>query len=148
MLKIVSLVTLIAGLVWTWTLFNSTSKMNTQTHAEIQSKLALLIEDTIKNKKPQSSDFQINQLYTSAINENLVSAHFSYQFKDILKNSSAADNYSTESVEQSVTGYALLAKIPSENSDLQKWVIQSIKTSQETVNFSEGLAITAGSENK
>ena len=62
MLKIVSLVTLIAGLVWTWTLFNSTSKMNTQTHAEIQSKLALLIEDTIKNKKPQSSDFQINQL--------------------------------------------------------------------------------------
>lgn len=148
MLKIVSLVTLIAGLVWTWTLFNSTSKMNTQTHAEIQSKLALLIEDTIKNKKPQSSDFQINQLYTSAINENLVSAHFSYQFKDILKNSSAADNYSAESVEQSVTGYALLAKIPSENSDLQKWVIQSIKTSQETVNFSEGLAITAGSENK
>lgn len=135
----VSLIVLIAGLIWSWSLFNTTTKMNTQVHAEIQSKLALLIEDTIKNKKPHSSDFEMSQLYTSTINENLVSAHFSYKFKDILD----SDSTTEEAVEQNISGFALLAKTPSENPDLQKWVIQSIKTNQESVSFSEGLVVTA-----
>lgn len=139
MLKIVSLIVLIAGMIWSWSLFNTTSKVNTQVHAEIQSKLALLIEDTIKNKKPHSSDFEMNQLYTSAINENLVSAHFNYKFKDILD----AETATEEVVEQNISGYALLAKTPSENPDIQKWVIQSIKTNQESVSFDEGLVVTA-----
>lgn len=80
--------------------------MNTQIHAEIQSKLALLIEDTIKNKKPNSSDFEMNQMYTSAINENLVSAHFSYKFKDQMDSGTPE----SEGVEQTISGYALLAK--------------------------------------
>lgn len=139
MFKVITLVVLVAGMVWTWTLLNSPAKMSTQLHAEIQSKLAILIEDTIKAKKPQSSDFQMNQIYTNAINENLVSAHFSYKFKDIMKND--VDN--AEGVEQSITGYALLAKTPSENTEQQKWVIQSIKTNQESVSFSEGMVVTA-----
>ncbi len=139
MVKIISLVILLVGLVWSWSMFNSPSKMNTQIHAEIQSKLAILIEDTIKNKKPNSSDFEMNQMYTSAINENLVSAHFSYKFKDKMD----AGTPEAEGIEQSISGYALLAKTPSENADLQKWVVQSIKTNQESVSFDEGLVVTA-----
>lgn len=138
MAKIVSLIILLLSLVWTWSLFNSPSKMNTQTHAEIQSKLTLLIEDTIKNKKPLSSDFEMKQMYTSAINENLVSAHFSYKFKDQMD----AGTPEAEGIEQSISGYALLAKIPSENQDLQKWVVQSIKTDQQSISFAEGLVVT------
>lgn len=139
MFKIISLIILLVGLVWSWSMFNSPSKMNTQIHAEIQSKLALLIEDTIKNKKPNSSEFEMNQMYTSAINENLVSAHFSYKFKDKMDEGTPE----AEGVEQSISGYALLAKTPSENPDLQKWVVQSIKTNQESVSFDDGLVVTA-----
>ena len=140
MVKIISLIILLAGMVWTWSLFNSPTKMNTQIHAEIQSKLALLIEETIKNKKPNSSDFEMNQMYTSTINENLVSAHFSYKFKDQMD----AGTPESEGVEQNISGYALLAKTPSENPDIQKWVVQSIKTNQESVSFNDGLVVTAG----
>lgn len=143
MFKVISLVILIAGMVWTWSLLNSPSKMSTQIHAEIQSKLAILIEETIKTKKPHSTDFEMNQMYTSAVNENLVSAHFSYKFKDQIK----SEDNSAEGVEQSISGYALLAKTPSENPDLQKWVIQSIKTNQETVSFAEGMVVTADGTN-
>lgn len=139
MVKIIGLIVLIAGIVWSWSMFNSPSNMNTQLHAEIQSKLAILIEDTIKNKKPNSSEFEMKQMYTSTINENLVSAHFSYKFKDKMD----AGTPEAEGVEQSITGYALLAKTPSENTEVQKWVIQSIKTDQESVTFNEGLSVTA-----
>ncbi len=138
MFKVITLVVFVAGMIGTWFLLNSPAKMSTQLHAEIQSKLAILIEETIKTKKPQSSDFQMNQMYTNAINENLVSAHFSYQFKDIMN----SDADSAEGVEQSITGYALLAKTPSENAEQQRWVIQSIKTNQESVSFSEGIVVT------
>lgn len=140
MFKVITLIVLIAGMIGTWTLLNSPAKMSTQLHAEIQSKLAVLIEETIKTKKPQSSDFQMNQMYTNALSDELVSAHFSYKFKDIMP----SENNNAEGVEQSITGYALLAKTPSENSELQKWVIQSIKTNQESVSFSEGMTVTAG----
>lgn len=139
MVKVIGLIILVAGLGWTWSLLNSPSQMNTQIHAEIQSKLAILIEETIKAKKPNSSDFEMNQMYTSAINENLVSAHFSYKFKDLVESADEGN----EGVEQSITGYALLAKTPSENSDLQKWVIQSIKTNQQSVSFADGMTINA-----
>ncbi len=144
MVKIISLIILIGSLVWSWSMFNSASKMNTQVHAEIQSKLAILIEDTIKNKKPNSSDFEMNQIYTSAINENLVSAHFSYKFKDQMN----AGTPESEGIEQSISGHALLAKTPSENPELQKWVVQSIKTNQESVSFSDGIVIRAGGNNE
>ena len=139
MVKIISLIILLAGIIWSWSMFNSPSKMNTQIHAEIQSKLAILIEDTIKNKKPNSSDFEMNQMYTTSINEGLVSAHFSYKFKDKM----GAGTPEAEGVEQSISGYALLARTPSENPELQKWVVQSIKTDQESVSFSDGLVVTA-----
>lgn len=140
MFKLISFLCVLAGAVWTWSLFNSTSKVSTQIHAEIQGKLAILIEETIKTKKPHSSDFELNQMYTSAINENLVSAHFNYKFKDQL----TAEGTSSEAIEQNISGYALLAKTPSENKDVQKWVVQSIKTNQESVSFSDGLVVTAG----
>lgn len=140
MYKVVSFIVVCASLIWSWTLFNSDSKINTQIHAEIQSKLAILIEETIKSKKPHSSSFELNKMYTSAINENLISAHFSYKFKDKLDSS---DEAAAEDVEQNISGYALLEKTPSENQEVQKWVIQSIKTNTETVSFTDGLVVTA-----
>lgn len=143
MYKVVSFIVVCASLVWSWTLFNSNSKMSTQVHAEIQSKLAILIEDTIKAKKPNSSHFELNKMYTSAINENLISAHFSYKFKDHLNSS---EDSPTEDVEQNISGYALLEKAPSEDKETQKWVIQSIKTNTESLSFADGMVVTAASE--
>lgn len=133
-----SFVVLIIGVIWSWILFNSKSSLSTQIHAEIQSKLAILIEDTLKSKKPNSSNFELRQMYTTAINENLISAQFSYKYSDLMNSENKND-----SVDQIITGTALLAKTPSETSQ-QKWVVQSVKTSQESIDFNEGLAVTAG----
>lgn len=143
MSKILSLFIILIGMIFSWRFFNTTPSIDTQTHAAIQSQLAILIEDTVKNKKPLSSDFKIERLVTSTINENMVSAQFSYQFNDIVDNT---DTNKRETVTQSISGSALLAKTPSENNGLQKWVIQTIKTSKEAVVFNEGLVISSGSD--
>lgn len=128
----------------TWYVFNSPTGISTQTHAAIQSQLAILIEETIKSKKPKSSDFQLDHLTTRSINENLISAQFSYKFNDLLPES---NEDKTEQVTQSISGNALLARTPAEDGGLQKWVIQSIKTNQESVSFNDGLVISAGGPN-
>ncbi len=143
MLKIVSFIFVLATVIWTWTLFNSKSSLTTQIHAEIQSKLAVLIEDTIKNKKPNSANFELKQIYTHAINEDLISAQFSYQYDEKI----ITDGEENTTV-QTMSGTANLVKTPTENSTLQKWVIQSVQTNQESVQFNDPLIINAGSTEK
>lgn len=142
MRKILGSIIILACLVITWRLFNTPSGIDTQTHAAIQSQLAILIEDTIKNKRPAFSDFKLERLTTQTINQDLISAQFSYKYSDILENNEEGDGQAT--VTQSITGNALLARSPSENASIQRWVIQNINTNRESVSFEEGLVIVSG----
>lgn len=145
MKKIIGFVFVLVSLIASWYLFNKPANIDTQTHAAIQSQLAILIEETIKAKKPQSSHFALNHLSTNSLNEGLISAQFSYKFDDELP---ANGEESKDSVTQTISGNALLAKVPSEDGQVQKWVIQSIKTNQESVSFDQGLVITADDNKK
>lgn len=138
MMKVISVIVLICAMIWSWTQFNSKSTLSTQTHAELQSKLAILIEETLKTKKPNSSDFELKQMFTTAVNQQIVSAQFSYKYKDVL---SAEEK---ESIEQIISGTAILEKAPTETGATQKWIVQSVKTNQESIEFSEGMVVTAG----
>ncbi len=135
MIKLLSFFIFIAGFIWTWSLFSSKSAIGIDVHAGIQSKLATLIQDTIRSKKPSSSNFQLNQIYTEKLDENKIKAYFTYQFMDLLEG--------TEKTEQTISGYAILNRGLSEDPAIQKWVIQSVKTNSSGLEFKEGLVISS-----
>lgn len=131
MIKIFSFVLFVSALIWTWWLFNSPSQMGTDIHAGIQSKLTLLIEDSIKAKRPSMTNFQLNKMFTEKMDDNKVKAHFSYQFDE------------ADQTTQTITGDAILTKALSEDPNIQKWVLQSVNTGGDLVEFKEGLTISS-----
>ncbi len=144
MVKIISFIVFVAAFIWTWNLFNSRSEMGIEVHAGIQSKLTLLIEDTLKNKKPTLSDFKLIKMYTTKIDDQKVSAHFAYEYSEAL----AADTASAtaEVITQNVSGEAILIRGLSEDKTVQKWVLQSVRTDAQTVDFKDGLVISSEDE--
>lgn len=135
MIKLLSLFIFVGAFVWTWSLFNAKNAIGIDVHAGIQSKLALLIQDAVKAKKPNSSNFQLNQIYTEKMDDNKIQAFFTYKFTDVLTDD--------EKTEQTISGQAILNRALSEDPNVQKWTIQSVKTNTNGVEFKEGLVITS-----
>lgn len=140
MVKIISLIIFVSAFVLSWCAFNSRSEMGIDVHAGIQSKLSILIEDTIKAKRPQSENFKLLKMYTQKIDDKKVMAHFSYEFQDQI---ATTENTDKEKTTQKISGSAILVKTLSEDPSIQKWALQSVKTGTETVDFKEGLVITS-----
>lgn len=135
MSKIVSLVLFVVALSWTWFQFRKPDTMSTEVHAALQSRLQILIEDTIKAKRPNIQNLKFLQMYSEKIDENKIRAYFSYEFED-----------PAENTKQKFTGDAILSRGLSEDPNVKKWILQTVKTGQETIEFGEGLAITPDSE--
>ncbi len=136
MKKIVSLVVFIAALAWTWNVIHSSQAVGFETHSGIQVKLAELITQTLAAKKPHAKDLAITRLWTEALNDNKVRAVFAYKFIDTSEEG--------ESLEQVIEGEAVLYRSPSEDSSVDGWTLQSVKTTNDIVIFTEGSTITPG----
>ena len=130
MIKIFSFVLFVSAFIWTWCLFNSPSQMGTDIHAGIQSKLTILIEDTVKAKRPSMTNFRLNKMYTERMDDSKVKANFSYQFDE-------------DNATQTISGEAVLTKALSEDPAVQKWVLQTVKTGGDVVEFKDGLTISS-----
>lgn len=135
MIRVLSFVMFVAAFLWTWFLFNSRSSIGVDIHAGIQSKLAILIEETIKKNKPNSTDFQLLQIYTEKIDNNRISAKFAFQYDEKLE--------ASEKTTQTLNGEAVLSRGLSENPEVQKWVVQTVKTNATNLEFREGLVISS-----
>lgn len=135
MIKLVSFFIFVAAFIWTWSLFNTKNTVGIEIHAGIQSKLAVLIQDSIKAKRPNSSKFYLQKIYTEKLDDNKIKAYFSYRYSDELEEK--------EEVEQVMSGEAVLSRSLSEDPKVQKWVIQSVKTDVSNLAFKEGLVITS-----
>lgn len=135
MKKIVSLVVFIAALAWTWNIINSTPAIGFETHVGIQGKLTDLIKNTIVAKRPLAKDVTINKLWTEPLTENKVRAVFSYQFTEV-------NPETNEETFQIIDGVAELHRELSDVDGVDKWVLQSVKTTNDAVVFSEGSVIT------
>lgn len=118
--------------------------MGIEIHAGIQSKLTLLIEDTLKSKKPSLSDFKLIKMYTTKIDDQKVSANFAYEYTEALPAESVSAT--AEVVTQNVSGEAILIRGLSEDKSVQKWVLQSVKTDAQTVDFKDGILISSEDE--
>lgn len=104
-------------------------------HAGIQSKMAMLIEDAVKAKRPNSTNFELNKIYTEKLDDNKIKAYFAYKFTDTLEDA--------EKSEQTISGQAILNRSLSEDPNVQKWVIQSVKTDSNSIEFREGTVISS-----
>lgn len=138
MKKIVSLVVFIAALVWTWNVIHTSQAVGFETHSGIQVKLADLITQTLASKRPQAKDLAITRLWTETLGDNKVRAVFAYKFTDIAEDG--------EAMEQIIEGEAVLYRDISEEENVDKWVLQSVKTTNDIVIFTEGSTITPGVE--
>lgn len=138
MKKIISLVVFVAALVWTWNAIHTSQAVGFETHSGIQMKLAELIQNTLAAKKPTAKDLAITRLWTETLNDNKVRAVFAYKFVEIAEGG--------EALEQIIEGEAILHREPSENPNVDNWTLQSVKTTNDLVVFTEGSTITPGQE--
>lgn len=138
MKKIVSLVIFIAALVWTWNVIHTSQAVGFETHSGIQVKLAELITQTLTAKKPNAKDLSISRLWTETLSDNKVRAVFAYKFTDISEDG--------EAMEQVIEGEAILYRDVSDQENVDKWVLQSVKTTNDMVVFTEGSTVTPGVE--
>lgn len=138
MKKIVSLVIFIAALVWTWNIIHVAPAIGFETHSGIQLKLAELIQTTLASKKPEAKDLHITRLWTETLSDNKVRAVFAYKFSE--------PSEGGEMLEQTIEGEAVLHREPSDEANVDKWTLQSVKTTNDIVTFTEGSTITPGTE--
>jgi hypothetical protein len=131
--KIISPIVLAVLLVWTWHTIHAPAAIGFETHSGIQLKLMELIESTLQAKKPEAKDLEVIKIWTSSIGENKVKANFAYRFTEPGEENGTA--------KKTIQGEAVLHREPTEDATIDKWVLQSVNTQMESLNFTEGSEI-------
>ena len=137
MKKLFSFVIFAALLIWTWKVVHRESNLGFETHAGIQAQLEQIIQAAVMAKRPSATDFKMQKLWTEPMASNKVKAHFSYSFQE-------SDSLQSP-VEQTIEGEAVLYReapqASTSNDDgsiTDRWILQSVKTTRDSVVFSEG----------
>lgn len=139
MSKILSLIGFTILLVWSWNSVQSASKStHLSTHSQIQSKLSEIIKQTLQTKKPNAQNITILKIWTAYENQHKIKANFTYKYNEITE--------ASESAEQVVSGEAFLYNEPSEDKTTEKWILQSVRTLNEAITFTEGVVISPDTE--
>lgn len=133
-MKYISVLVFAVFLTWTWHVIHSSSSISFETHSGIQEKLAGLITQTIKAKRPSATDIIVEKLWTEVINDSKVEAHFIYSFKD----QSEGGLVTTE-----IQGDGMLERQPSQNENEDRWSLTKVHTSNDAIVFDDALIVTA-----
>lgn len=123
---------------WTWNIVHTDSEVNFETHSGIQLKLGALIEETIKTRKPESTDIKIEKIWTEFINKSKVKAYFIYSFKD---------NDQSGITSTTIQGEGLLERQKDDGSGVDRWSLTHVRTTNDAVVFEEGLVVTPDDTN-
>jgi hypothetical protein len=133
-MKYISVLVFAVVLAWTWHVIHSSSTISFETQSGIQEKLAALITETIKAKRPSASDIIIEKLWTEVIGDNKVQAHFVYSFKD-----QSEGGFVTTQIQ----GDGTLERQPSQNENEDRWALTNVHTSNNAIMFDDALIVTA-----
>ena len=100
-MKFIGLICFIVAMVWTWNLIHTTPSVAFETHVGIHDELSGYIEQALRKKKPEASDFIVQKIWTEETGRpNELKAHFSYMFNEV-----SAQNEKTKSL---ISGWAIL----------------------------------------
>jgi hypothetical protein len=131
-MKYLGVIAFVAALTWTWNIIHSDSPVSFETHSGIQERLASLIENTIKAKRPTASEVQIEKIWTELLSPGKVKAFFIYTFKDS----------EGEPSRTTIKGEGLLERQAADSSGLDHWMLTKVKTTSDAIVFEEGLVVT------
>ncbi len=151
-MKLLSIVVFSIALIWTWNIMHSSPNISFETHAGIQEKLAQLITDNLKIKKPTATDIRVEKVWTEVIGKNKVKAYFVYSFKDMATGNAVTSQISGEGVLEKQIPTANAGAETSTVSQTEKnteknteqWQLSQVKTSSDVVVFEDGLVVTPG----
>lgn len=122
------------ALIVSWNIIHSETAIGAETHVGIQAQLRDLILNTVQSKRPDARNLRVNRLWTEVMNENKVRAVFTYTFEEVSETGTPQ--------EQSVDGEAVLHREPSDDVRLDRWALQSVRTTNNNILFAEGSVIT------
>ena len=136
-MKYISLILFVVALAWTWHLVHTESPLSFETHSGIQEKLAVLISDTIKAKRPSATEVVIQKIWTEMVTSDKIKAFFVYSFKD---------NSDSGPVTSEIKGEGLLEHQGATAEGSDRWVLTKVHTSSDAIQFDDATVIT-GSAN-
>lgn len=134
-MKYLSLVLFAALFVWTWQVIHQDSTITFETHSGIQEKLANLIVENVKTKRPQAKEVIVDRVWTEVVSASQVQAHFVYSYKET--------SASGEMVSSRIQGDGLLERQGDKDSD--HWKLVKVQTSNDSIVFEDGLVVTPDS---
>ena len=132
-MKYLSLLVFAAALIWTWFIIHDSSSISFETHSGIQERLAEVIANTIKVKKPSASEITIEKIWTEVIDANKVRAFFVYSFKDISESGP---------VKSEIKGEGILERQPKDDSGMDRWSLTKVHTTSDAIQFDEATLVT------
>lgn len=138
MKKIIGLIVFVGALVWTWNVINTPSPISYETHVGIQTNFSQLLKNTVLQKRPTAKNINVTKIYTEPVADNKVKAIFAYTYTDGDANSGQ--------ILQSIEGEAMLHRDPKASADDDRWIVQSIKTTGDSITFEDGMIIGGGSK--
>lgn len=136
-MKYLALIVFAVALAWTWNIVHKDPQVSFETHSGIQEKLAVLITDTIKAKKPTATDIVVDNVWTEFVGENKVKAHFLYSFKEPSESGM---------ITSQIKGDTTLERQPDDGSGLDRWQLGKVQTTSDAIVFDDGLLVTPGAE--
>ena len=142
-MKYLSLLVFIILLSSTWYVINSEANVPLETHIGIQTRLSQLIVDTIRAKKPSAIGVSVESVWTEPYGDGKplrVKAHFAYRFSEPSGDSGKVDSR--------IEGEGLLEKQADDGSGMDHWLLNNVKTNNDSVSFEQAMLISTGTADK
>ena len=134
-MKYLSLLLFTVALVLTWKVIHKDPEITFETHSGIQEKLAAFIVDTIKVKKPQATDINIEKVWTEPTGEAQVKAFFIYSYKDTTEEGV---------ITTQIQGQGVLERQGLDESGADRWQLTKVQTTNDSIMFEDALIVTPG----
>lgn len=132
-MKYLSVVFFAVALAWTWNIVHSKAEISFETHSSIQEKLAVLIRDTVKAKRPTATEIVVDKIWTEVIAVGKVKASFIYSFKDASEQGL---------ITTKIHGQAILDRKESSADGNDQWNLSQFQTSSDDIEFQDATFVT------
>ncbi len=134
-MKIIALLVIVISMIWTWKIVYSPPTIEKSVEQSVAEEMEHLITLSIKKMNPLIKEVDFQQLDTERVEEDLIKLSFSYSFLQELEDG--------EVTEEKVIGDTYLERISAPEEFPSLWKLSEVRTSNNTIVFSEGTVITA-----
>ena len=149
-MKFISALFFIALMILSWNLVHKTPALSFETHAGIQERLAVWLEENYRKQFPELTSFRIDKMRTRTVSPDQVEAHITteYELPNPQPSPSAKAGQDSDSNGTSKHRNNLKLRlervVDSERTLLERWRVSATTTLEESIDFSDEMLITPG----